>query len=58
MLGLKLIQFFSNITAYFSVSRFKALVNKEISQLFRNKAFLFFITLHAVSLPTQILASE
>jgi ABC-2 type transport system permease protein len=37
-------KFFSNIRPYLSMSRFKALIIKELSQLFRNKAFLFFIT--------------
>ena len=38
------LKFFYNIKPYLSMSRFKALVKKEISQLFRNRAFLFFIT--------------
>jgi len=35
---------FSDIKNYLSMSRFKALIKKEVSQLFRNKSFLFFIT--------------
>ena len=40
----KLKQLISNKISIFSVSRFNALVKKEISQLFRNKSFLFFLT--------------
>lgn len=35
--------YISNLKLFFSMNRFKALVNKEISQLFRNKTFIFFL---------------